>query len=56
MNIGMCLAMFPVIGITLPLMSYGGSSMLAIYIAMGMVHAISAHDKGMKISKRIKKK
>ena len=56
MNIGMCLAMFPVIGITLPLMSYGGSSMLAIYIAMGMVHAISAHDKGIKFTKRIKKK
>ena len=56
MNIGMCLAMFPVIGITLPLMSYGGSSMLAIYIAMGMVHAISAHDKAMKIPRKIKKK
>ena len=48
MNIGMCLAMFPVIGITLPFMSYGGSSMLALYIAMGFVHAISAHDKGIK--------
>ena len=48
MNIGMCLAMFPVIGITLPFMSYGGSSMLALYIAMGFIHAISAHDKGIK--------
>ena len=56
MNIGMCLAMFPVIGITLPLMSYGGSSMLAIYIAMGMVHAISAHDKGIKSQIKIKRK
>jgi rod shape determining protein RodA len=55
MNIGMCLAMFPVIGITLPLMSYGGSSMLAIYIAMGLVHAISAHDKVIKRNKIIKK-
>ena len=52
MNIGMCLAMFPVIGITLPFMSYGGSSMLALYIAMGFVHAISAHDKGIKRSKK----
>lgn len=48
MNIGMCLAMFPVIGITLPLMSYGGSSMLALYIALGLIHAISAHDRGIK--------
>ena len=48
MNLGMCLAMFPVIGITLPFMSYGGSSMLALYISMGFVHAISAHGKGIK--------
>ncbi len=45
LNIGMCLAMLPVIGITLPFMSYGGSSMLALYIAMGFVHAISAHER-----------
>ncbi len=56
MNIGMCLAMFPVIGITLPFMSYGGSSMLALYIAMGFVHAISAHGKGIKRRKKIDKK
>lgn len=56
MNIGMCLAMFPVIGITLPFMSYGGSSMLALYIAMGFVHAISAHDKGFKSKKKIGKR
>lgn len=45
LNIGMCLAMLPVIGITLPLMSYGGSSMLALYISMGFIHAISAHER-----------
>ncbi|MGM9632458.1 MAG: FtsW/RodA/SpoVE family cell cycle protein [Eubacteriales bacterium] len=44
MNIGMCLAMLPVIGITLPFMSAGGSSMLALYLAMGMLHAISAYE------------
>ena len=55
-NIGMCLAMFPVIGITLPFMSYGGSSMLALYLAMGFVHAISAHGKSIKGKKIIKKK
>ena len=56
MNLGMCLAMFPVIGITLPFMSYGGSSMLALYLSMGFVHAISAHDKGIKIKKKTIKK
>jgi rod shape determining protein RodA len=56
MNIGMCLAMFPVIGITLPFMSYGGSSMLALYLSMGFVHAISAHGKGVKRKKKALKK
>lgn len=56
LNIGMCLAMLPVIGITLPFMSYGGSSMLALYIAMGFVHAINAHGKSIKGKKIIKKK
>lgn len=49
MNIGMCLALLPVIGITLPFMSAGGSSMLALYLAVGMVHAISAHGKSYDI-------
>lgn len=53
LNIGMCLAMLPVIGITLPLMSYGGSSMLALYIAMGFVHAISAHGKSVNARRKI---
>lgn len=42
-NIGMCLGMLPVIGITLPFMSCGGSSTLAIYITLGMVHSIYHH-------------
>lgn len=41
-NIGMCLCMLPVVGITLPFMSAGGSSVLGIYIVIGMVHSISA--------------
>lgn len=39
-NIGMCLMILPVIGITLPFMSAGGSSNLCIYIAIGMVLSI----------------
>ncbi len=42
-NIGMCLGMLPVVGITLPFMSCGGSSTLAIYITFGMVHSIYNH-------------
>ncbi|MCI9449210.1 MAG: FtsW/RodA/SpoVE family cell cycle protein [Clostridiales bacterium] len=44
-NIGMCLAMLPVVGITLPFFSYGGSSMLAMYIALGVIQSICTHNK-----------
>lgn len=43
-NIGMCLAMLPVIGITLPFMSYGGSSMLSMYLLIGLVQSIKSHN------------
>lgn len=36
-NVGMCLGMLPVIGITLPFFSYGGSSVLTIFMAMGLI-------------------
>lgn len=36
-NIGMCLELLPVIGITLPFFSYGGSSNLCIYFAIGLI-------------------
>ena len=44
LNIGMCLAVLPVIGITLPFLSCGGSSMLATYIMMGMAHSVATHS------------
>ena len=44
-NIGMCLAILPVIGITLPFMSYGGSSVLSLYICLGLIMSISTHNK-----------
>ena len=39
-NIGMCLFVMPTIGITLPFFSYGGSSLLTLYAAMGVVSGI----------------
>ena len=36
-NIGMCLGITPVIGLTLPFFSYGGSSVVTTYIMMGLV-------------------
>lgn len=44
-NIGMCLAMLPVVGITLPFFSYGVSSMVSMYLCIGVVQSICAHNK-----------
>ncbi len=44
-NIGMCLAMLPVVGITLPFFSYGGSSMLSMYMCLGVLESICAHNR-----------
>lgn len=44
-NVGMCLFVLPVIGLTLPFFSYGGSSVLALYMAMGMVSSAYKHSK-----------
>ena len=43
-NIGMCLAMLPVIGITLPFLSYGGSSILSMYLMIGLIQSIKSHN------------
>ena len=39
-NVGMALGIMPVTGITLPLMSYGGSSVLATFLAIGILQSI----------------
>ena len=39
-NIGMCLFVMPTIGVTLPFFSYGGSSVLTLFAAMGVVSGI----------------
>ncbi len=39
-NIGMCIGVSPVIGITLPFMSYGGSSVLSLFIGLGLVMSV----------------
>lgn len=39
-NIGMCLYVFPVVGLTLPFISYGGTSIITLYACMGIVSGI----------------
>ena len=41
-NIGMCTGVAPVIGITLPLISYGGSSTVSLYAMLGLVSGVHA--------------
>ena len=43
-NIGMCLSVLPVIGITLPFLSSGGTSVVALYAAMGLVVSVKMHS------------
>jgi len=40
-NICMVLGLAPVVGVTLPLVSYGGSSILTFFIALGLVSSVS---------------
>lgn len=46
-NIGMCIGITPVIGITLPFFSYGGSSMVMMYAAAGLVSGVKYKPKPM---------
>ena len=41
-NIGMNLGVMPVIGLTLPFISYGGSSILSLYAMLGLVSGVCA--------------
>ena len=43
-NIGMCLFVMPVIGLTLPFFSYGGSSIVTLYAAMGIVSGVRSRS------------
>lgn len=41
-NIGMCIGVAPVIGLTLPFISYGGSSIVSLYAMLGLVSGVYA--------------
>ena len=44
-NIGMCMGLTPVIGLTLPFFSYGGSSMFSLFAAAGLVSGVKFRPK-----------
>ena len=41
-NVGMCIGVTPVIGLTLPFISYGGSSIVTLYAMLGLVSGVHA--------------
>ncbi len=45
LNIGMVCGLLPVVGAPLPLISYGGTSLLTVLIGVGIVLSINIHDK-----------
>ncbi len=44
-NIGMVLGLLPVIGITLPFYSAGGTSSMCIYFGIGLIQSVRLHNK-----------
>lgn len=47
-NIGMNTGIFPITGITLPLLSYGGSSIITTFISLGFVESVARFTKRQK--------
>ncbi|MBF0096849.1 MAG: rod shape-determining protein RodA [Magnetococcales bacterium] len=44
-NIGMVIGLLPVVGIPLPLISYGGSSMITLLFSMGLIAHVAIYSK-----------
>lgn len=42
LNVGMCLYVLPVMGLTLPFISYGGTSVMTLFACMGIVSSVKA--------------
>ena len=45
LNVGMNLSLVPVVGIPLPLFSYGGSAIMTVMICLGMLMAIERQNR-----------
>jgi rod shape determining protein RodA len=45
-NLLMVMGLAPVVGIPLPLVSFGGSAMMTVLICLGLLMAIQRHNRG----------
>jgi len=50
-NIGMTIGIMPITGVPLPLMSYGGSSVLVTFLAIGLLQSVSAQARSTDMAK-----
>jgi cell division protein FtsW len=48
LNIGSAVSLLPVVGVTLPLVSYGGSALIATYMGIGFLAASALSDPEIK--------
>jgi cell division protein FtsW len=55
-NVGMVLALLPVIGIPLPLVSYGGSALLPSLIALGLLVSFARSEPGARAALRARRR
>jgi len=51
-NIGMNVGIMPITGVTAPLLSFGGASMLSTFLALGLLHSINAQARDTSDRKR----
>ena len=51
-NVGMTIGIMPITGIPLPLFSYGGSSVLMTFMAIGLLQAVHVQGKAVTATKR----
>ncbi|MBA3299617.1 MAG: rod shape-determining protein RodA [Thermoleophilaceae bacterium] len=50
-NVGMTIGIMPITGVTLPLMSYGGSSVIVTFLAIGLLQSIHAQARETALAK-----
>jgi cell division protein FtsW len=55
-NIGMVLALFPVIGLPLPLVSYGGSALLPSLVSLGLLMSFARSEPGAAAALRARRR
>jgi rod shape determining protein RodA len=50
-NVGMTIGIMPITGVPLPLMSYGGSSVLVTFLALGLLQSVYAQARELSVAK-----